>query len=92
MREGGDSAHDKATGRIWVLENGKPKPIRVTAGRSDGARTEITGPIEPGTEVITGVEAPAKDEKAAQSSPFGMPRIGSGRGGAGGGGGGVRAH
>ncbi|MDB5104956.1 MAG: Macrolide export protein MacA [Fibrobacteres bacterium] len=89
-REGGDSARDKSAGRVWVLENGKPKPVRVRTGLSDGARTEIMGNLEPGTEVITGVEASAKDQKAAQSSPFGMPRTGGGRGGAGGGG--VRAH
>jgi HlyD family secretion protein len=91
-RAGRDRA--QASGRVWVLENGKPKPIHVRTGLSDGTRTEITGRIEPGTEVITGVESAVKGEKAAQSSPFGMPRVGGGRqgGGQGGGGGGNRAR
>ena len=90
--EGKDGA--RASGRVWVLENGKPKPIRVRTGLSDGARTEISGHLDPGTEVITGVEAAVKGEKAAQSSPFGMPRMGGGgrQGGGQGGGGGGRAH
>ena len=80
-------------GRVWVLENGKPKPIRVRTGLTDGARTEITGDITLGTEVITGVEADPKDAKTAQSSPFGMPRVGGGGGNRGGSsGGGSRAH
>lgn len=84
----GDRDRSRASGRVWVLENGKPRPIHVRTGLTDGARTEITGQIEPGTEVITGVEVAAKDAKAAQSSPFGMPRTGGGRQGGGGG----RAH
>ncbi len=84
-RDGGDGPRARTnSGRVWVLENGMPKPIRVETGLTDGSRTEIIGQIEAGTEVITGIEASAKDAKAAQSSPFGMPRIG--------GGGGSRAH
>ncbi|MDQ3002432.1 MAG: efflux RND transporter periplasmic adaptor subunit [Fibrobacterota bacterium] len=76
--------------RVFVLENGNPKPIEVKIGMSDGSRTEVTGSLEPGTEVLTGVEASKQSGPAAGSSPFGMPRMGGGRGGAGGGGG--RAH
>ena len=87
----GNGDRDKASGRVWVLENGKPRPIRVRTGLSDGARTEISVQkepgLEPGTEVITGVEAAAKDAKTAQASPFGMPRVGGRQGGGGG-----RAH
>lgn len=76
-------------GRVFVLETGKPKPIRVRTGLSDGAHTEITGPLEPGAEVITGVEAPKTGVSSAQTSPFGMPRMGGSRGT---GGGGARSH
>ncbi|MDB5051167.1 MAG: Macrolide-specific efflux protein MacA, partial [Fibrobacteres bacterium] len=93
----GAGGKDTASGRVFVLENGKPKPVRVQVGLSDGTHTEITGPLEAGSEVITGVEAPKAGAQAGQS-PFGMPRIGGGgggrggAGGAGGGGGGGRAH
>jgi HlyD family secretion protein len=81
-RGGSDSAN---SGRIFVLENGRPKPIRVKTGMSDGTRTEVSGELEPGMEVITGIEPPKKSGPASQTSPFGMPRMGGGRGGGGGG-------
>jgi HlyD family secretion protein len=88
-RGGGNPRARENSGRVWVVENGKPKPIRVRTGLTDGARTEIDGELEAGALVITGIEVSAKDQKNAQSSPFGMPRVGGGsRGGAGGG----RAH
>ncbi len=74
-------------GRVFVLENGKPKPVRVHTGISDGAKTEITGDLEPGTQVIVGIESTAPKAPTG-SSPLGMPRIGGG----GGGGGGARGH
>jgi HlyD family secretion protein len=88
-RGGGNPRARENSGRVWVVENGKPKPIRVRTGLTDGARTEIDGELEAGALVITGIEVSAKDQKNAQSSPFGMPRVGGGgRGGSGGG----RAH
>jgi HlyD family secretion protein len=82
----GKSRQGDNSGRVFVLENGKPKPIHVQAGLTDGTHTEVTGELEAGAEVITGVEA-AKAAAGTQSSPFGMPRVGGG-----GGGGGGRAH
>ncbi len=77
-----------SSGRVFILENGKPKPVRVTTGLTDGTHTEIEGELQAGTEVITGLDVPKTGGSPAQSSPFGMPRIG----GAGGGGGGGRGH
>lgn len=37
---------------IWVLDEGKPKPIKVNVGLSDGNFTEITGDVEEGQIVI----------------------------------------
>jgi HlyD family secretion protein len=82
---------DKAAGpdgaRVFVLENGKPRPVRVATGLSDGARTEVTGSLREGAPVITGTEI-AAGAKAGAGAPFGMqqqrPR------GMGGGGGGRR--
>jgi hypothetical protein len=90
---------DRSAGRVWILVGGKPKPVEVRTGLSDGSHTEIEGPLEPGAEVIIGMDTAKPSGPAAQTSPFGMPRIGGGggggRGGAGGGGaggGGGRAH
>lgn len=47
--KGGD-----AQPRVWVLENGTPKPIDVTTGATNGKLTEIVGGnLKDGTEVIT---------------------------------------
>lgn len=85
---------DRSAGRVWILEGGKPKAVEVRMGLSDGSHTEIEGPLSAGAEVIIGMDSGKSSGPAAQSSPFGMPRMGGGsRGGAGGGGsGGGRFH
>jgi HlyD family secretion protein len=50
MRAGG-------TQRVWVLDGGKPKPIEVKVGLSDGLNTEvITSDLKPGQKVLVGLE------------------------------------
>ena len=40
--------------KIWVLEKGKPTPVKVTVGLSDGNYTEISeGNLQQGQEIIT---------------------------------------
>jgi HlyD family secretion protein len=58
-------------GRVYVLENGVPKAVRVRTGLNDGARVEITGPLEPGAEVLIGVVS-AANAAAPGGAPFGM--------------------
>jgi HlyD family secretion protein len=58
-------------GRIYILENGIPKAVRVKIGLTDGARTEIEGSIEPGTEVIIGIVSTGS-AAAPGGAPFGM--------------------
>jgi HlyD family secretion protein len=44
------------SGRVWVLEAGKPKPIDVRLGITDGTSTELVGGgLAEGTEVIVGL-------------------------------------
>jgi HlyD family secretion protein len=62
-----------ASGRVWVLEGGAPKPVEVRLGLSDGTSTEILdGPLAAGTEVVIG----ANDARAAARPPAGggLPR------------------
>jgi HlyD family secretion protein len=48
------------SGRVWVLENGKPAARDLKIGRSDGRNTEvISGPVKPGDRVITDIAAAA---------------------------------
>ena len=44
---------------IYKLVDGKPQPVMVRIGASDGTSTEISGDIQAGDEVVTGERAPA---------------------------------
>ena len=59
-----------ATGRVWVLEGGTPKPVDVRLGLSDGTSTEILGgSLKAGTEVVVGT-LPGADGRSG-----GLPRL-----------------
>ncbi|HBO84108.1 MAG: hypothetical protein A2073_07890 [Deltaproteobacteria bacterium GWC2_42_11] len=60
--------------KVWVLKNGKPAPIPVKTGISDGNYTEITeGDIKEGDEVIT--ETVAKKPEYGKGGQPGIPRF-----------------
>ncbi|KFN46501.1 hypothetical protein N790_08455 [Arenimonas malthae CC-JY-1] len=46
-------------GQLWVLVDGKPQPVPVRLGVSDGTVTEVSG-VEEGQQVVTGQERPAQ--------------------------------
>lgn len=46
-------------GQLWVLADGKPQPVPVRLGVSDGTVTEVSG-VEEGQQVVTGQERPAQ--------------------------------
>ena len=47
-----------AQGRVWVLDNGRPRPIPVQIGLLDGERAEVTADgITEGMEVVIGIES-----------------------------------
>jgi HlyD family secretion protein len=66
---------------VYVLgEDGKPKPIEVTTGDTNGSMTEVTGgDLKPGMKVVTGQLA-----TGSTSSGTGQRRQGSGSGSGGG--------
>lgn len=58
-RKAGPSRTADPTGRVWVLEAGRPKPVEARLGLSDGLSTELVdAPLAEGAEVIVGL-APA---------------------------------
>ena len=60
-------------GRVWVLKEGKPSPINVRLGVSDGKATEmLKGDLQAGQEIILGVEEGSLNKAAKPSRPFGM--------------------
>jgi HlyD family secretion protein len=63
-----------AAGRVYVLENGQPKPVDVRLGLTDGSSTEVlAGSLSEGMEVIIGV-ADAGRAAPAQPPSGGLPR------------------
>jgi len=60
--------------KVWILDNGKPRPVGVTIGFSDGNYTEIMeGNLQPGQEIITD-NLNSKKETASSSRPPGFMR------------------
>ena len=57
---GSRSGRGAIAGRVWVQgPDGKPQPVQLTLGISDGTSTEIAGgDLKEGQEVLTGVIAP----------------------------------
>ncbi|HLL54883.1 MAG TPA: efflux RND transporter periplasmic adaptor subunit, partial [Myxococcaceae bacterium] len=69
---------------LWVLREGKPTPVRVKVGLSDGSFTELMeGELREGDEVITDATG---SEQPRPSAPGGMGGPGGGNRGPGGGG------
>jgi HlyD family secretion protein len=66
---------------VWLLQDGKLRPVRVETGISDGAMTAIVGgSLDENTQVVTGVTTP---KGTAASPPAGSPLLpfgGRGRG------------
>jgi len=59
-----------ATGRVWVLERGVPKPVNLRLGLTDGTGTEVLGgTLAEGTEVVVGL-APGAEGRGS-----GLPRL-----------------
>jgi HlyD family secretion protein len=61
-RQKGTGGPDPASGpRVWLLQDGRPAPVPVTIGQSDGIFTEIKSPtLAPGAEIIIATLAEAK--------------------------------
>jgi len=58
-------------GRVWILgPDGKPAPITLTLGLSDGASTEVLrGDIHEGQEVIVGSASAGRGAQPQQGAP-----------------------
>lgn len=56
---------------VWVLQDGKPAPVRIRTGISDGSATEVVeGELQAGGEVITDSVGPPSGFAAAMRRPL----------------------
>jgi HlyD family secretion protein len=51
---GGRGAGGMRAGVVYVLKDGKPAPVPVRVGATDGTATEVVGQLKPGDQVIVG--------------------------------------
>jgi HlyD family secretion protein len=65
------SRGSSASGRVWVLEGGEPRPVEVRLGLTDGTSTEVVSGLAEHAEVIVGT-ADARQGSAPASG--GLPR------------------
>jgi HlyD family secretion protein len=75
----------ESTGRVWIHENNRLRPVRLRLGITDGQASELLeGDLEPGMNLVTSVTTGAETTRPPMTGfpPF----IGGGRGGFGGGG------
>ena len=57
----GRRANRATPGRVWVLADGKPKPVEVMIGAGDGRYFELVrGELQAGAVVVTGLQDGAK--------------------------------
>ncbi|NLD37482.1 MAG: efflux RND transporter periplasmic adaptor subunit [Desulfatiglans sp.] len=59
FRNTGNQPEKKETSnkKVWVLKNNNPEQVEITTGSTDGNYTQVTsGQIEPGMNIITGME------------------------------------
>jgi HlyD family secretion protein len=73
---GGEGGRTGLQGRVWIVgADGKPAPVALTLGLSDGTSTEVLrGEIQEGQEVIVGLTGAARNPQPQQPPP-GAPRI-----------------
>lgn len=60
---------------VWVLRDGKPRPVKARLGLTDGSQTEVLWGLKPGDAVITDVAASAPKSGAIPglTGPSGPP-------------------
>jgi len=65
----GPETPDRRT--VWILRDGKPWPVRIRTGISDGSATEVLeGELQPGGEVVTDSVGPPSGMAAAMRRPL----------------------
>ena len=51
-KERREKGGEKQSQKVWTLKDGKPAPVRVTLGVSNGSMTQVLKGLEPGAELI----------------------------------------
>ncbi len=65
----------RPTRPVYVLKNGKPEPVQVKIGITDGVYTEITDGLSESNNVVTFASFKQGSTSAQANNPFGMRRF-----------------
>jgi HlyD family secretion protein len=72
---GGRQPRDPNSAIVYKLVNGKPQPVSVTLGLADGQRTEVSGDLKEGDQVVvSGGTASSGNNTSAAQKPQRGPR------------------
>jgi HlyD family secretion protein len=75
-QQGGMSHPNANEGRVWILVNGKPKPVRMVRGLQNTRYVEVMDTeLKEGDDVIVGQSGGDEASASAAQNPF-MPRMG----------------
>jgi len=71
-KDGGKIRERRTERTVYVLRGGRPQPIQIKTGISDGVSTEVTEGLKEGDQVVTAELNPAASASAsAPPNPFG---------------------
>jgi len=59
---------------VYILSGGRPKPVQIKTGISDGIVTEVTDGLKEGDEIVTAEIAPSPPNSSPAANPFSAPR------------------
>ena len=69
-RGSGQSRERRSDRTVYVLRGGRPQPVQIKTGISDGVSTEVTEGLKEGDQAVTAALAPAASSGSAGANPF----------------------
>ena len=74
QRDGGGRRPRGGERTVFILSGGKPKPVQIKTGISDGVVTEVTEGLKEGDQIVTAELALSPSNASPAANPFSGPR------------------
>jgi HlyD family secretion protein len=69
--DGGGGRERRGQRTVYVLDSGRPRPVQIKTGISDGVSTEVSEGLKEGDRVVTAQLTPSASASAPAANPFG---------------------
>jgi HlyD family secretion protein len=69
-RAGGGNRERRADRTVYVLKGGRPEPVQIKTGISDGISTEVIDGLKAGDQVVTAEVSESRSSAAQATNPF----------------------